>query len=230
MPGSPVALVNRSPQFVARHDRAAWLALFAEGARIEDPTGTLQLQAHGQLERFWDAFIAPNAIRFEVVRDFVDGRSVLRDANIHTTMTGGATVVVRAAILYDLDEDGLITRLQATWSMLGNTLQLLRLGPRGWWAATAMSWHIVRGLGVGGCLRYGLGVAGTLGRWPGDAVPRGLGLRMTRAGSVAVVRPRDDPPEWVSWIELEWGRVSVRELRAFGTPPAGIATLRSSET
>ena len=230
MQGSPLALVQRSPQLVAEHDRAVWLSLFAEGARLEDPSGTLQQEAQGDLGRFWDAFIAPNTIGFEAIRDFVDGRSVLRDVDIHTTMAGGATVVVRAAILYELDEDGLITRLQATWSMVGNTVQILRLGPRGWWAITAMSWHILRGLGLGGCLRYGLGVVGTLGRWPGAAVPRGLGLRVTRAGPVAIVRPRADPPEWVLWLELEWGRGRVRATRTFGTPPAGIASLRRSET
>jgi hypothetical protein len=118
-----VAFVDQSPACVAAHQKEAWLKLFADDAVVEDPVGTPPARkADGTLAKFWDTFIAPNAVRFEILGDRVQGSDVLRDAVIHTRMRGGASVSVPAYVLYELEGSGerRIRRLAAHWRQPGS--------------------------------------------------------------------------------------------------------------
>src|SRR5262249_19298423 len=85
LPKNLVAFVEHSPAFVAAHEREKWLGLFAESALIEDPVGSPPApKASGKLGAFWDTFIAPHQIKFEIRRDYAIGRDLFRDALIHT--------------------------------------------------------------------------------------------------------------------------------------------------
>ena len=75
--------VEGSPAAVGDHDKAAWLELFARYNIVEDPVGSRphlsgvydgrsRRRGSGPLARFWDTFIAPNQIRFQVDHDFVE--------------------------------------------------------------------------------------------------------------------------------------------------------------
>ena len=76
-----LAVVNASPAAVAAHDKSQWLGLFSRQGIVEDPVGSAAhvrkagLQAVDPLDPFYETFIAPNDIRFEVERDLVCGRS-----------------------------------------------------------------------------------------------------------------------------------------------------------
>ena len=61
-----LAAVGRSPAAVAVHDRAAWVGLFSDGARVNDPVGSRPHVGRAAIEKFYDTFIAPNTITFHV--------------------------------------------------------------------------------------------------------------------------------------------------------------------
>ena len=126
-----LALVERSPVAVATHDKAAWLRLFARYNLVEDPVGSSPhiggifdgrsgYRSDGQLSRFYDTFIEPNTIRFEVDRDTVCGLHVVRDLTIEITMAPKVVVRVPVHLLYELTvEDGelKVLRLAAHWEL-----------------------------------------------------------------------------------------------------------------
>ena len=148
-----LAVVERSPAAVAVHDRAAWLALFSEDAVVEDPVGSPPApKRDGTLGRFYDAFIAPHDIRFEIRRDHFLGDDVFRDAIIHTTVRKGVKVDVDAYLLYQVEErSGALAarRMAAHWQLSRMVGIAMRLGPRAWLAMTVLFIGMLRHLGLG---------------------------------------------------------------------------------
>jgi hypothetical protein len=148
-----LAIVERSPEHVAAHAREDWLALFREDALIEDPVGSPPARkATGSLARFWDTFIAPHEIRFEVRADHVLGRDVFRDAVIHTRIGPRINIAVPAYLLYQLDDggDGLrVSRMAAHWQLGRLSLGALKLGPRAWLPMTLLFGRMLRRMGLG---------------------------------------------------------------------------------
>jgi len=151
-----LAVVERSPQSVAAHDRESWLALFGDEALIEDPVGSPPARkATGALGRFWDTFIAPHEIRFEVRRDHVIGRDVFRDAIIHTRIGPHIAIDVPAYLLYQLDDGMRVRRMAAHWQLGRLSFGALKLGPRAWVRMTMLFGRMLRLMGlswVGGYL------------------------------------------------------------------------------
>jgi hypothetical protein len=153
-----LAVVERSPEHVAAHHRESWLALFGDDALIEDPVGSPPaLKATGALARFWDTFIAPHDIRFEVRRDHVIGRDVFRDAIIHTRVSPGVSIDVPAYLLYQLADGprGLeVSRMAAHYQLGRLSLGALK-SPRAWLPMTLLFARMLRRMGwswVGGYL------------------------------------------------------------------------------
>jgi ketosteroid isomerase-like protein len=177
-----LAVVARSPAAVAAHDRAAWLALFSEDAVVEDPVGAPPApKRDGTLGRFYDAFIAPHQIRFEIRRDHVLGDDVLRDAVIHTTVRRGVHVDVPAYLLYQVEDRGgalLARRMAAHWQLSRMVGLALRLGPRAWVAMTILFVGMVRHLGVAWVAGYLASLWRTVGR-------RGVDLAVALADALA---------------------------------------------
>jgi hypothetical protein len=126
--------VERSPNAVAVHDKPAWLSIFAEDYCVEDPVGSKPHRGseHADaISRFYDTFIAPNEIRFEVAQDIVNSMHVLRDLSVHTTMSPSLSIQVPMHLLYELkDDEGQlkIHRLAAHWELMPMMAQVFSRG------------------------------------------------------------------------------------------------------
>lgn len=155
--------VAASPAAVAEHDKAAWLGLFAHNALVNDPVGSRPHQSEAVISRFYDTFIAPNEIWFEIDHDIVCDLSVLRDVVIRTRMNNGKTVDVPTHIRYELvEEDGAlrIASLRAYWELMPVTLGTLTLGPGAIVFYTKQTMRIFKYQGLGGMLGFTRGFSG----------------------------------------------------------------------
>ena len=187
-----------SPECVAKHDKAGWLALFAEGGVVEDPVGSApnrkghfrgrSRSGDDELGLFYETFIAPNEIRFEVLRDIVSETEVVRDVLIHTTLSTGLQVSVPAYLIYEMtEEDGeiRIARLAAHWELPRLSLQTLRGGLKGWTSMLRLSGKMLRIQGVAGMAGYSKGMLrGIFGR--GRTVLSELCEAVARADEAAI--------------------------------------------
>lgn len=167
-PHSAVALleaVEQSPKAVAAHDKSAWVALFAADGQVNDPVGSTPHIGTGAIERFFDTFIAPNTIKFDVEHDVVSGMSVLRDLTVYTTMSTGVTMQIPMHLRYDLVSAGPegapeIQKLFAYWELPTMIWQLLSSGGRGLLASLILGPQLVRHQGLSGAVGFLRGLAG----------------------------------------------------------------------
>jgi hypothetical protein len=163
-----LALVRSSPTYVAAHDKTGWIGIFGDQYVIEDPVGSRPVRSEdaGALERFWDTFIAPNEIEFQVAQDWVEGFDVVRDVTIVTTLRPGVVVRTPAHLIYQTEyEDGSLSvrRMAAHWEPLPVYVQLMR--PR-WGHISAGAGQFIRmfrTLGVRSSLQF-IGAARHIGR------------------------------------------------------------------
>jgi hypothetical protein len=147
-PQEIMSVVERSPENVAKHDREQWLGLFSDAALVEDPMGSPPARKDtGALGRFWDTFIAPHDIRFEVARDHFMGHDVFRDAIIHTRIGPKIKIDVPAYLLYQLDDAMQVKRMAAHWQLGQLSLGAMKLGPRAWVAMTLLFGRMIRVMG-----------------------------------------------------------------------------------
>lgn len=152
-----LACVAQSPAAVAAKDKPAWLSLFTAQGVIEDPVGSRPQADAEARAAFWEAFIAPNIIEFDVQHDTVAYPDVWRDLNIHIQLSSRCRITAPMHLRYRLSEvDGElhIEHLQAYWEMALLTRGVMRAGPAGWWAGSKMFFGILRHLGGGGALGF----------------------------------------------------------------------------
>jgi SnoaL-like domain len=140
-----LAAVERSPQAVGQHDRAAWVQVFTDDARVEDPVGSTPHVGHEQIYRFYDTFIGPRDITFHRDLDIVHGHSVLRDLDLEVGMGPAVTMHIPAFLRYDLREvngEWNVAHLRAYWELPAMMLQFLKTGTR----ALTPGMHLAKGL------------------------------------------------------------------------------------
>jgi hypothetical protein len=137
-----------SPEIASQHDKARWLALYADDAVLEDPVGTPASRKGSrpgrlgdELGRFYEAFIAASSIDMVTRSNIVSDVHVFRAVDIHTTnLTTGLEMRVPANLLYEIVPRGeglAIRRMQAHWEVNRMTRILMgegALGPK-WLAA-----------------------------------------------------------------------------------------------
>lgn len=157
--------VEQSPKAVAVHDKSAWVGLFAADAQVNDPVGSTPHVGTAAIGRFFDTFIAPNTIAFDVQHDVVAGMSVVRDLTVHTTMSTGVTMHIPMHLRYDLvserpDGSLKIQRLFAHWELQKMVRQLLSSGGRGLLASVILGPQLVRHQGLSGGAGFLRGLAG----------------------------------------------------------------------
>lgn len=167
-PALLLAQVERSPAAVAVHDKFAWMSIFAQYHVVEDPVGSTPhvggiydgksgKRGHEALARFFDTFIAPNNIRFDVVRDIVNGNHVVRDLTIHIAMSEKVHVSVPMHLLYELGlENGewKIIRLAAHWELMPMMAQLFSKGLAAVPVMSALTVRMIALQGIGGMLGF----------------------------------------------------------------------------
>ncbi len=161
--------VKKSPAAVAAHDKNRWLNLFASDGLVNDPVGSKPHIGRGAIDRFYDTFIAPNDIHFDVEHDVVCGNTVVRDLVIETTMSNGLRVDVPTFIRYELIEEGgalKVHRLYAHWELLPMVMQTMKTGMKGLVAYNKLSIHMIRCQGMGGVFGFmrGFGGVGKAGK------------------------------------------------------------------
>ena len=160
--------VSRSPVLCAAHDKAGWVGLFASDAQINDPVGSKPHNGRVEIENFYDTFIAPNALSFNVSHNVVNGMSVMRDLDILSVMSTGLRVTVPMHLRYDLVEEGgglKIRRLYAHWELPGMIAQQLS-SVNGWMTSMQLTPRLLKHQGVAGLMGFmrGLGGHGRAGK------------------------------------------------------------------
>jgi ketosteroid isomerase-like protein len=108
---------------VEAHDRAAWLALFAEDAVVEDPVGPSAFDPEGKGHRgpeaiaaFYDNVIAANeGITFDIRQSFQCGDEVANVGVIRIAFGGGSAVEVDGVYTYRRTADGKLAGIRAFW-------------------------------------------------------------------------------------------------------------------
>lgn len=224
-----LALVRSSPGYVAAHDKAGWLGIFAEQHVVEDPVGWRPVRSDvpGALARFWDAFIAPNDIVFEVAQDWVDGYDVVRDVTIASTLPTGVQVRTPAHLIYQTTDDNgtlKVRRMAAHWEPTANARQLLRPTGAHVRGAVGQSVHMMRTLGVGPSLQFFGGIR-SVGKRGKRVVLEALAAKgitdvpkIIASGHVVTASfTLDDAPAAVI-AELDPRSRTLRDLRIYDDP------------
>lgn len=143
---------------MAAHDRPAWVGLLAEDAVVNDPVGSTPHTGRAAIERFYDTFIAPNPITFDIAHDFAGPATILRDLTIRITMPTGAAVHVPMHLRYELVEvagELRIGHLAAHWELPAMMGRLLRTGVAGWAAGAKLGLLLLRNQGFAGPVGMG---------------------------------------------------------------------------
>jgi steroid Delta-isomerase len=131
-------LARRSQAAVRAKDRAAWLALWAPDAVVQDPVGPSPFDPAGAGHRgpaaiaaFYDTVIAPNQqITFEIENSYLCGDEVADVGVIRTVLPGGTHVaVVRGVYTYRANGAGQLSALRAFWEF--DRAELIPASPAG---------------------------------------------------------------------------------------------------
>jgi hypothetical protein len=163
-----LAQVEKSPAAVAIHDKASWMSIFAQYHIVEDPVGSRPhvsgiydpvagQRGNGPLSRFFDTFIAPNKISFDVRKDIVCGNHVVRDLTIHIQMSERIHAQVPMHLLYELVQENSewkIVRLAAHWELMPMIFQLLGKGFACLSVLSALTVRMFKLQGIGGMMGF----------------------------------------------------------------------------
>lgn len=161
--------VEKSPAAVARKDKEAWLDLFHCPGTIQDPVGTAPYRSFtivGEANSchrephssFYETFIAPNKIVFDVHQDIVNGNEIVRDLHIVTTLKdSGITIRVPTFLLYKVQADDKgnpkIGYLEAYWELYPMVSQVIG-AKNGFPTAMGIFGGIFGNQGISGMMGY----------------------------------------------------------------------------
>lgn len=123
MSESPAALAfARHVRAVQSCDRSAFLANFAPDAVVEDPVGPSPLdpagrghRGHAAIGAFWDAIIAPGAVRFAIERSIVCGDEIANIGAIYNRLPDGREIGAEGVFVYRVNDAGMLVSLKAYW-------------------------------------------------------------------------------------------------------------------
>lgn len=155
---------EQSPRAVKTHDKSAWLNIFSKDYHLEDPVGSKlkvspidEVEPREPLSRFYDTFIAPNDIVFDVTRDIVCGNHVMRDLTLNVKLAGKLSAYTPMHLLYEMVEEGdcyKVARLEAHWEYAATNRQAISHGFAAVPILTAMVGRMIKHLGWRGMLAF----------------------------------------------------------------------------
>lgn len=227
-----LAAVEASPRATARHDKSAWVGLFTDDGRVEDPFGSRPHVGHAEIGRFYDTFIGPRQITFHRDLDIVAGTTVIRDLTLEVVMGSGVRMMIPVFLCYDLhaiENAWRIARLRAYWELPAMMGQFLRNGVRSLPASLQLSAALVRNQRVAGTAGFlsGFRGAGKRGkRLVEEALAHGLLAdelrecnwgKMIVAGNTVSVSVTASSGRGVLFTEVEGG--AIRDVRYFAQSP-----------
>ena len=97
---------KKSVKYASEGNKEAWLALYAEDALVADPV----------IEQFWDTVIGPSNIQIRVEKRWISGDYCCCVAQVARNDLGdGKYADCDMLAVYEVNEEGLITRMQAHW-------------------------------------------------------------------------------------------------------------------
>ena len=118
------AAAQRSMDAVHRKDKEAWLANFADDARVEDPVGPSPFDPEGRghsgreaIGAFWDRHIGPHRVMFNIRESYAAGSEVANVGTITVAMENGAVMLVDGVFTYTVNGAGKIVALRAFWEL-----------------------------------------------------------------------------------------------------------------
>ncbi|BBX45062.1 ketosteroid isomerase family protein [Mycobacterium cookii] len=229
-----LAVVERSPQAAAAHDRAGWVGLFTADGRVEDPVGSRPHTGAAEIGRFYDTFIGPREISFHRDLDIVRGSSVIRDLDLEVVMGSAVTMTIPAILRYDLREvDGewRIALLQAYWELPAMLWEFLRNGAAAVPATVQLSRGLLRNQRLRGAVGFAAGFRRvgsrhkTLVETFVNAVGRGdrFAALQTLSSGAAITLGDGDTAEIVELAERCAGAVTTKVIAAGQTVVASVS-------
>ena len=115
---------KKSIQYAMEGNREAWLALYTEDAVVHDPVGKSPMDPSGEghrgkaaIGKFWDNIIGPAKLEIRADKRWTSGDHCCCVAQVaHNDLGDGNISQCDMLATYDVNEEGLITRMAAHWN------------------------------------------------------------------------------------------------------------------
>ena len=128
-----------SIRYASEGNKDAWLALYAEDAIVHDPVGKSPMDPTGEghrgkaaIEHFWDTVIGPSSVTIVADKRWISGDRCCCVAQVaHNDMGDGKVTHCDMLALYEVNDEGLITRMAAHWDFDDMMAQIAALQDAG---------------------------------------------------------------------------------------------------
>ncbi len=118
-----VAANRKSIQYAMEGNKEGWLSLYADDAVVHDPVGKSPMDPSGKghvgkpaIEQFWDMTIGPANLDIHVKKRWISGDSCCCVHQVARNELGdGKSTLVDMLCIYEVNEQGLLTRMSAHW-------------------------------------------------------------------------------------------------------------------
>ncbi len=112
-----------SIKYAMAGDKEAWLALYADDAVVQDPVGVSPMDPTGKghhgkaaIEQFWDTVIGPSNLEIRVDKRWTSGERCCCVAQVaRNTISEDKYSECDMLAVYEVNDEGLITRMAAHW-------------------------------------------------------------------------------------------------------------------
>ncbi|HRF89019.1 MAG: hypothetical protein E6Q87_03945 [Cellvibrionales bacterium] len=125
----------QSVALAAQGDREGWLALYADDAVVQDPVGISPFDTTGEghrgkaaIAKFWDMVIGPSKLTIHVHKRIPSGDRTCAVLQTAVNDLGKGKTEVEMVAVYEVNDEGKITRMSAFWSWAEMEVQLKKLG------------------------------------------------------------------------------------------------------
>lgn len=126
---------KKSIQYAMEGNKEAWLALYTEDAVVADPVGKSPMDPSGNghhgkaaIEQFWDTVIGKANVEIRADKRWTSGEYHCCVAQVARNDLGdGNFTECDMLAVYEVNEEGLITRMAAHWDFDNMMEQLAKL-------------------------------------------------------------------------------------------------------